>query len=206
MTAKTINVCQASYLLREIADATDAGQITVSEFISLLGNRSFALAILIFALPNAFPLGLPGLSTITGIPIIFIALQLVWGRKTIWLPRRIADKTFSHYSLRTAMGKAYPVVQWFEKFLHPRITGICESKIGERSIAAVIALMALLLILPVVGLNLLPGICISLLALALLEKDGALATFSLLLCVMSSYVMYEMIVLVTGRALDWIGL
>lgn len=206
MTARTINTSQASDLLRKIADAPDEGQIAVKDFISQLGGRSFALAMLIFALPNAFPLGLPGLSTLTGIPILFIALQLAWGRDSIWLPHSIADKTFSHHALKVTMGKAYPVVQWFEKFLHPRLSAVCDSMFGERFIGAVIAVMAMVLILPVVGLNLLPGICISLLALALLEKDGALAMLSLLLCVISFFVMYEVVVLVADGVLDWMGI
>ncbi len=192
--------------MREIADAPDQGKIAVKDFIAMLGDRSFALAILIFALPNAIPLGLPGLSTVTGIPILFIALQLAWGRNSIWLPHSIADRHFSHHALKVTMGKTYPAVQWIEKFLHPRMSGICESMIGERFIGAVIALLAAVLVLPVPGVNLLPGICICLLALALLERDGALAIFSLLLCAASAYVMYEMIALMAVSALDWMGI
>src|SRR5687768_2949363 len=93
---KTRDRKRTSDLLRDIADQPDHGTISVGRFVELLGDRSFALCILIFSLPNSLPVpGIPGFSTITGVPILLIALQIVFGRKAIWLPPKIAAKSFT---------------------------------------------------------------------------------------------------------------
>lgn len=185
---------RASDLLKSIADAPSQNQLTVGDFVAMLGDRSFALVILIFSLPNAVPLpGIPGFSTVTGLPILLLALQIMYGRHSIWLPRRIAEKHFPQVFLSKVIMKALPVIKGIEKFIRPRFSFICESK-GERVIGLFIALMALILTLPIYGANFLPGLCISLFALALLESDGILAIIGSVLCIISFYLVYELVI------------
>lgn len=193
----------ASDLLKQIAQLPDRETISIGEFVSMLGDRSFALAILIFSLPNSLPIpGIPGFSTITGLPILFIALQMVAGRTKIWLPRRVSEKTFSYQFLKKIINKSIPPILWLERFLHPRLTNIC-GPVGERFIGFLIVIMASVLVLPIVGGNFLPGASISLLALALLENDGAFASFSISFCIASLWLMYSIIVWVLKTLLAW---
>lgn len=194
---------RASHLLKQIEAASHGDTISVGEFVSMLGDRSFALAILIFSLPNSLPVpGIPGFSTVTGLPILFIALQLIAGKHTIWLPKRVAEKTFSQAFLKKIVTKAMPVVLWLEKFLHPRLGFVC-GPIGERVIGLLIATMAFILVLPIVGGNFLPGASISLLALALLENDGIFASFSMAFCLLSLWLMYSIVVWALKLFLTW---
>lgn len=189
--------------MTDIAQAPDKGEIMIGDFVTLLGDRSFALAILIFSLPNAVPIGVPGFSTVTGLPILFIALQILCGRKVIWLPRKVAEKRFQQEFLAKVICKALPVVIWVEKFLHPRLTILCES-IGERFIGFLIAVMACILALPIVGANFPPALSISLLALSLLEDDGVFAVLSMLFCIATAYFMYSVVMVVLGGTLHWV--
>lgn len=188
-------------MLRKILKESNEDNISVGRFTSLLGDRAFALTILIFSLPNSLPIpGIPGLSTITGVPIILIALQIIAGRHTIWLPKKVADKEFSQAMLAKVITKALPVVVWIERFLKPRFLIMTQGVI-ERLMGVLILSMALILSLPIIGGNFLPGFCISLMALSILERDGLLAAFAMALTVGSIVFMYNIVLL----AFHWIA-
>ncbi len=192
-----------SELLKNIMQTPERDNITIGNFVELLGNRSFALIILILAMPNVLPIGIPGFSTMTGVPILCMALQMVWGRQVIWLPNKMAGKHLQQKHLNKIICKILPTLLWLEKFLRPRGTILCKS-IGTRVIGLVIAMMASVLVLPIIGGNLLPGFSISLLALALLEKDGFLVVASILFTMTSFYLLYSVMLGVLKLVLDFI--
>lgn len=197
---------KASQLLQNLHELLKEEPISLRDFVTLLGDRSFALAILIFSLPNSLPLpSFPGFSTITGIPILVIALQIAWGKQNIWLPERIARKEISQGIVSTIIGKSIPYVQKLEKLLHPRLS-VLYSTGGERLIGLLIALMSLILCLPIVGGNFLPGLSISLLAIALLERDGLFALLSMAFCLTTIALMYSLIEWAFVTAYHWIAL
>jgi len=194
---------RTSDLLRDITTSPHQGDVSIGDFVSLLGDRSFALVILIFALPNAVPVpGIPGFSTLTGVPIMLLALQIALGRDTIWLPERVAKKRFSCTFLTKVINKAMPAMLWIEKCLHPRWVWVCEG-ISERAIGMLIVVLAAILALPMPGGNFLPGLSILLLALALLEKDGKLALAGVIFSVGSIVFMYKVIVFVITSLAGW---
>lgn len=203
---KTNNACvkRTSDLLKDVSRSNAHGQISVGDFVELMGDRSFALAILIFSLPNSLPIpGIPGLSTITGVPIIFIALQVVAGRHSIWLPKRIAGKHFHRQKMNKAIRKTLPAVMWLEKFLHPRLSIFCRQA-ADRTIGVIIVVMALILALPLPGGNFPPGLSISLMAMATLEDDGAFAVFSVLFALANLCLMYYLLAIAGGNLMDWL--
>lgn len=196
---------KASHLLNHIQSLLREETITVQDFVRLLGDRSFALAILIFALPNSLPLpGIPGLSTVTGVPILILALQMVWGKETIWLPRKVAQRELQQEILGKIIAKAIPYVARIEKYLHPRYRCFC-SKTSERFVGVLIAIMAFILSLPIVGGNFLPGFSIALLAIALLERDGAFALISIAFTLVSLVLMYNLLEWVFLHTITWLG-
>ena len=62
--------------------------ITIQEVIDRFAEKSFAvLLLLLLALP-ALPLPTGGLTHILEIIAMLVALELIIGRKTVWLPKR----------------------------------------------------------------------------------------------------------------------
>lgn len=178
-----------------IASSAVGGQITVGEFMQFLGERAFCLVILMFSLPNSLPVpGIPGFSTLTGLPITFIAFQMVMGRETIWLPYRIASKHFSRQGLAKILAKALPAVIWLEKYLTPRWLFV-TSRAGERMLGLLFIALSLLIALPIPGGNFLPGLSMSLIALGMLERDGIFLTGAVCFAVASMMFMYEIVIL-----------
>jgi hypothetical protein len=61
-------------------------RITMREIATALDDRSFGAFLLVFALPNLIPLP-PGPTMVLGLPMIFVAWQMVMGYHKVWLPR-----------------------------------------------------------------------------------------------------------------------
>ncbi len=193
---------KTSYLLKNIMKSSEEkDQVSIGEFISALGDRSFCLAILVFSLPNSLPVpGIPGFSTITGLPITFIAMQMVLGRKSLWLPKNIAAKKFSSRSLAKMLSKAIPTVERLEKLLKPRWLPI-TSPAGECVLGLLMVVLSLIIALPIPGGNFLPGLSMSLIALGMLERDGIFLMGAVFFAVGSITFMYQIIV----GFFTWIG-
>ncbi len=185
---------RTSAILQEIIDSADKdGTISLGEFMKLLGDRTFCLAILVFSLPNSLPVpGIPGFSTITGLPIIFIAMQLLAGRSSIWLPKKVAQKTFTRRGAAKMLSKALPAVKWLEKFLRPRLVFV-TSPFGERLLGALFIILSGIIILPIPGGNFLPGLSMSLIALGMLSRDGLFVLSAIAFSIASVVFMIEII-------------
>lgn len=195
---------RASELLNRLMEMPENENFSVGDFVTQLGSRSFVLAILIFALPHSVPLPEPpGLSTITALPVLFMAAQIVIGRQTIWLPKSIARKHISQKSIKGIIRKVLSLIIWLERFMHSRWPFLYGA-FGQRTIGFLIFLMALILALPIPGGNFLPGLSISFLALALLEGDGAFTLFSILFSAASFYVMYQLVILAASELIKYL--
>jgi len=173
---------KTSAILRDIiASCEGQGSMTVEQFLGTMGSRVHALAIFVLAIATVVAGAIPGFSTIMALPIIFIALQMVVGRTTVWLPKNIREKTISAEQITNSLNRALPTLKWVERLLKPRFTFL-TGPIAQRLIALLIVGLAVLLAMPIPGGNLLPSFTISLLGLAILERDGVLviATLSIL--------------------------
>ncbi|WP_225318756.1 exopolysaccharide biosynthesis protein [Cellvibrio sp. KY-GH-1] len=161
-----------STLLLSFAENFSNERVRVRDITESLGQRSFGFILLIFALPNSLPIiGIPGVSTITGLPMLFVAVQMALGQKKVYLPRWIADSSLPTVSFQALIRKVIPWLQRIEKLMKPRITFLTQSN-AERWLGAFCVLLAFLLALPIPLGNLLPALGILFIALGLIESDG----------------------------------
>ena len=157
-----------------ITDTRGDGEISINNILAMLGERAFGLAILIFTLPNSLPIpSPPGFSAITGIPIVLLGLQMILGMPMPKLPKRIGEYALPRHKFAAFMEKALPYIQKVEKLLHPRFS-FMQSTWAERAIGAFFFVLGIILSLPIPFANFFPGLCMSLIALGLLERDGIL--------------------------------
>lgn len=146
--------------------------ISFEEIIELLGTRAFGIALLLFSLPNALPFSvIPGLAFVFSTPIFFIAVQMILGRSTLWLPDIIAKKTVSQKSLAKIINTTLPYLKKAEFFLKPR-WAFMTSRPMEILNGLVILVLALLLILPIPFSNFIFAIQLIVFSMGLIEKDG----------------------------------
>jgi hypothetical protein len=164
---------RTSEVLEHIRSQLGEGQTTLARFLDFLDDRGFGLGILLFALPNVPPLGIPGISSVCGTVIFLFAFQLLMGKPELSLPKAIAQKPFSAPLFSRVLGKCLPPMRWLEKLVKPRWPAFA-SKNAERVTALFFMMHAAVIFLPIPFGNFLPAWCMCLLALAVLERDGLL--------------------------------
>jgi hypothetical protein len=161
-----------SSLLLAFAANFSADRVRVRDITESLGQRSFGFILLIFALPNSLPvIGIPGVSTITGLPMLFVAAQMALGHNRVYLPGFIANSSLATSDFQKLIAKVVPWLQRLEKLMKPRIAILTQGN-AERWLGAFCVLLAFLLSLPIPLGNLLPALGILFIALGLIERDG----------------------------------
>lgn len=159
-------------MLLDTAAQFQTERIKVRDITETLGHRSFGFILLMFAIPNSLPIvGIPGVSAVTGLPMLLVAVQMMLNHKRVYLPRWIADSSVATSDFRRIIEKVAPWLKRFEKLLRPRIDILTRGN-ADRWLGAVCALLAFFLILPIPFGNLIPGVGILFIALGLIERDG----------------------------------
>jgi len=162
---------RASELLEDFLAHDHGERITLGDLVRILGDRAFGALILLLAIPNVLPV--PGLSTVTGLPIALVAVQMMLGRQEPWLPRRVAAAGIERAAFLRVVARAHPHVARIERrFLTPRLPAL-TTPAAERLLGLAILILALVLALPIVFGNQPPAFAMALIALGLIEKDGA---------------------------------
>jgi len=162
---------RASELLEDFLAHDHDERITLGDLVRILGDRAFGALILLLAIPNVLPV--PGLSTVTGLPIALVAVQMMLGRHEPWLPRRLAAAGIERGAFLRVVARAHPHVARIERrLLTPRLPAL-TTPTAERLLGLAILVLALVLALPIVFGNQPPAFAMALIALGLIEKDGA---------------------------------
>lgn len=165
-----------------VADETRE-RVSVADLRDAMGDRAFGALMLIFALPNVLPTP-PGMSTLLGAPLIFLAAQLTIGAPKPWLPRLISARSMSKADFTTLIQRLMPWLVRAERLLAPRFTYLVKAP-AERIIGVICLLLAIILFLPIPLGNILPALSICLFSLGILERDGVAALLGLVATIVS---------------------
>jgi hypothetical protein len=150
---------------------------TLGNFVELFGPRSFALVfVLLMALP-ALPLPTGGATHVVELVTMLVALQLVVGRRRIWLPARWRSLQLAGTSRQKLMRVLLRRIRWLERFSRPRAAWLFD----HAATGSVFGLLVLGLTLtaffapPFSGLDTLPSLGVVVLGLGVLMRDAVLA-------------------------------
>ncbi len=179
-----------SVMLDELAGDETRDRIAVSDLVVAMQLRAYGALLLIFALPNVLPAP-PGTSGLLGLPLLFIATQMMLGRVP-WFPKVIAARSMSRADFGKLIERVSPLIARAERLLQPRLMWLSDPVV-ERGLGAVALVLALVLVLPVPFGNMLPAFTICIIALGVLERDGVWIIGGLLLAVVSVVVAYGVI-------------
>lgn len=161
-----------SEILEETVDNHHADTLSIGELTHTLQERGFGLLMAVLVLPNCVPIPLPpGASTIFSIPLLFLAIQMLIGCPTPWLPAWLKEKTFKRATLAAIIGKVSPRLKFVERVLKPRLLFL-NSRIGERMVGLFWLMCAISIAIPMPMTNFVPGVGILLISLGLLNRDG----------------------------------
>ena len=154
----------------EIAADTSRERVSIADLLAALQDRALAALLLIFALPNVIPVP-PGTSALLGAPLLFLAAQLTLGRQP-WLPRVVTERSMLRAHFAAVIARAAPWLARAERLLRPRWRAACRPP-AEYLVGAICLVLSLIVFLPIPLGNMLPALAICVLALGILERDGA---------------------------------
>jgi hypothetical protein len=163
---------RVSEILAGIA-ASRRKTVAVQDVLEAFGDRAFGALMFVFAAPLALPMP-PGASAILGAPLLFITAQWMVGRKTLWLPRLVTERTMSRADYATLLEKVTPFLAWLERHLRRRLT-FFYGRVVDRLTGAMCLVLALIVFLPIPFGNMLPSFGLAVFGLGLAERDGVAA-------------------------------
>jgi hypothetical protein len=168
---------RASEVLMAAAVDGQSATITVAEIIQALDRRAFGLLLILFGLMNCVPVP-PGISSLIGIPLVLVALQMVAGWPAPWLPRVVMRREFRRADVVRVLQSARPVLLRIEKLCRPRYLQVFRMG-STRALGAFLALLAACVIIPLPFTNFLPSLATVIVAVAVIELDGLLLAFGI---------------------------
>jgi hypothetical protein len=154
---------------------------TLGSLIELFGERSFAIVfVLLMALP-ALPLPTGGATHVLEVITMLLALELLVGRREIWLPRRWRGMELGGESRERFITGLLKRIRWFERFSRPRGRWLFRHRVSGIVFGAVVLVLTATAFLapPFSGLDTLPALGVVVLSLGVLLEDSVLAAAGL---------------------------
>ncbi|HEY9735800.1 MAG TPA: exopolysaccharide biosynthesis protein [Trichocoleus sp.] len=162
--------------LKRLLEKLITQRLTLSEILVETEERGFSLMIGLLVLPFLLPLP-PGFTTVLGGGSLLLSLQMALGRRSPWLPDRLARFQFPQKLAQQMLNPLKRLSRWLGRIARPRWSHITQHPQVWRINGLCISWLALLLMSPVPMTNPIPTVGILAFVVATLEEDG------LLLCV-----------------------
>ncbi len=148
-------------------------RLSVGELMAKLEDANGPGPVLFaLTLPVLLPMP-PGVSMLLALPLLVVTPQLVLGRRRLWLPKALSERTVTRNDLVKLLHRVLPSVERFEQFSRPRLTFL-TGRAGARLVGVACSLIALVLVLPVPFANLVPSMAMGVFAMGLTRRDGLL--------------------------------
>ncbi len=146
---------------------------TVGALSEEFGDRSFAVTILLLMFLPALPIPTGGLTHVFELITIIIALQMVLGRRTLWLPKRFSQRELGASITEKAVPFISRRIRWFEKYSRPRMAGLFSRRWFIRVTGLVIIVFTIGAVIapPFSGLDTLPALGVVVICLAIILED-----------------------------------
>ena len=158
-------------LLAAHAAAITKERVSLGEIDDCLGRKSICVWLLVLALPMAFPIQIPGISVLFGVPLMIVSAQLLLGFRRAWLPRMVARRSIARADYAAMVARMQPTLRRLERLVRPRVSWLANGWV-RFPIGLISLVLAAIITLPVPLGHVVPGTAICLLALGLMEGDG----------------------------------
>ncbi len=146
---------------------------TLGAMNDVFAGKSFAVAIVMLMAVPALPLPTGGVTHVFEAITVILAAQMILGRRTIWLPARLARRDLGV----TMTGKAIPFVvrrvRQVERLSHPRGAALYAHRLSLRIVGLLLMTLAISAAVapPFSGLDTLPALGAVGIALSIVLED-----------------------------------
>jgi hypothetical protein len=156
---------------------------TLGSLIEFFGAKAFAVLFIVLMAVPALPLPTGGVTHVLEVVAMLLALELILGRRTIWLPERWRGLEVGGSSGERFASALVRRIRWVERYSHPRLRLVFGHRLSGVVFGVLVFALSLTAFLapPFSGLDTLPALGVVVLALALLLEDLALAVAGLVI-------------------------
>ncbi len=154
-------------LLKKIEEMEGEDQMPIEEITKVIGGRAHGLVLLILSLPETIPM--VGLSAILAAPILILGVVLVIRGADPPVPEWVRRRSLPRKKVQGAIRRTRPVVRWLDRVVRPRWNRLATA---GRLQGAICIVMALLLAIPIPGVNILAAAAVAGVGLGILQRDG----------------------------------
>ncbi|WP_296085764.1 exopolysaccharide biosynthesis protein [uncultured Agrobacterium sp.] len=159
-------------------------RVSLDDLLDRLGEKAIAFVLLVFAIPAIIPTpGIPA-GMIFGTALAILSLQIIFRARRLVLPSILGRLAVSRSIIELTAEKAAPRLEKLERLLKPR-GHVLARFAGQTLLGIVIFLMAVIIALPIPFGNMLPGITVLIIALAIAQRDDLALLGGLLMAVVS---------------------
>jgi hypothetical protein len=153
----------SALLRRLMADMPET--VSLGWLLDRLHERSFGASMLVLGITALLPL----VSVPVGLILIPLAVQMILRRPALTLPFALDERPIAARRLVAVLRRAIPVVEALETCVHPRAQFVFRA---GRLLGLVVLVLALALLIPIPFSNIVPALCVTMIAVAFLERDG----------------------------------
>jgi hypothetical protein len=149
---------------------------TIGSLVDVFQEKSFAvLFVLLLAVP-ALPLPTGGVTHVFEVIAMLLALELIAGRRRVWLPDRWRAKEIGKPTRERFATTLLPRIRWIERHSHARLGFLLDHRLAGIVYGAVTLVLVVTAFLapPFTGLDTLPSLGVVLISLGVLLEDPLL--------------------------------
>jgi len=185
--------------LEELFSANPEG-IGLGELMDALSHRGYGFLLVLLSLPAALPIPAAGYASPFALVIIVFGFQLMLGRSSPSLPRRVRDRKIGAKMAPLIQKKGIPLLRRIERFSKPRFESVGKGKPLTFLVGLAIILTALVMLIPLPGTNTFPALGILIIGFGLANNDGLFALCGSLLSLAGAAAVIALLI-VGGSAL-----
>lgn len=154
---------------------------TIGGLIDLFGEKGFAAAFVLLLAVAALPLPTGGVTHVMELVALLLSVQLVVGRKRIWLPRRLRQRELTSLARTGTSERLLGGIRRIEDLSRPRLSMLLRHPLSGVFFGVSVFGLTLTAFLapPFTGLDTLPAMGVVVLSMAVLLDDGLLVLIGL---------------------------
>lgn len=176
--------------LRELGESKD--QVSVADIREQFGERSVGPFLIVPALLELSPIGaVPGFPTLLALIIIAFSVQILFGRRHLWLPGFIERRELPGPKLAKGMSTLRPAAAWVDRFIKHRLPALTRKPFRMLIAVLCIVLCAVVPLLEVVPFaSSVPMGAIVMFGLGLIGRDGLLIALGMVVGSATAYMVF----------------
>lgn len=146
---------------------------TLKGLIDIAGEKAFAMIFLVLMATPALPIPTGGIVHIFEVITVLGSVQLIFGRRTIWLPKKWLKINMGKIMKGKAASKFISVIGWFEKWSRHRWSGLLKQRLFLSLTGIFVTVFSITAFVapPFSGLDTLPALGVVIISLALILED-----------------------------------